>query len=57
MTKKIKGREYLYAYETKWVSGRPRNIYVDYLGPKEALTGRQVAEKIKELEEENKDKG
>lgn len=34
MTKKIKGREYLYLYKTVWRDGRPKSQYVKYLGGK-----------------------
>lgn len=34
MTKRLKGREYLYLYKSKWVAGKPKNVFVRYLGPK-----------------------
>jgi hypothetical protein len=50
MTKKIKGQHYVYAYRTEWKNGRPKSIYVEYLGPKDQLTDQEIKEKIKALE-------
>lgn len=43
MTKRLKGKEYLYLYKTKWVKGRPKSIFIRYLGPKGDVTDDYIA--------------
>ncbi|MFH1721694.1 MAG: hypothetical protein ABH950_03705 [Candidatus Altiarchaeota archaeon] len=54
MNKKLKGREYLYLYKTKWVKGKPKSKFVRYIGPKKSVT-KTFIDKCKK-EEEGKEK-
>ncbi|MFC2154342.1 hypothetical protein ACFLRC_02530 [Candidatus Altiarchaeota archaeon] len=50
MTKKIKGRDYLYLYKTKWVNGKPKSKFVRYLGPKDSVDDEHIQKYIREEE-------
>ena len=52
MTKRIKGREYLYLYKTVWREGRAKSIFVKYLGLKERLDTNKIKEIIEKVEKE-----
>lgn len=47
MKKKIKGKEYLYLYKSKWIDGKPVSIFVKYLGPKDKVTSETMEKSLK----------
>ena len=51
MTKKIKGREYLYLYKSKWENGKPRNKFIKYLGAKNQYTDKKLTKIVREEED------
>lgn len=56
--KKIKGLDYLYIYKSQWRDGKPRNIYVDYIGPdnpeNRRKAGKITKKKPKPIEEDSR---
>lgn len=51
MKKQIKGKNYLYLYKTKWVNGKPKSVFIKYLGSANNLTDANIKKAKEEAED------
>lgn len=48
MKKQIKGETYLYLYKSRWVNGKPKNVFLRYLGPARNFSEPEIKKAKKE---------